>query len=345
MAGPLDVFSKLGPAAVKLVAKSTARPAQEQAIDPLAQLIAARMAGQIEAIPRVGGLESLRGVNLPAAYAGDQRSLQAAQRAINKAETGLESPGRRKILKQGAAAAARQVVPEAVDIALGAAGRGAIKNITTEPVIPDESIQAAISAALNSVMKSKLYRGAGYDYFWDLEDVAPGMANKMEKLLDRLTVPEISKTYGLPEDAVQSYINKVGISPEDLLGNWADSRNSLESFLNSTDKHRFFDYGFDDLGATEDDIAKAVSRGRAGVGSEYETGYEPLYDLYANIQRERNVGPYEKLLGEKGFRDLRLKQGDVFGDPIDHFEQMYDAILDDDRLHEWLEEVYNSQVK
>lgn len=322
-------------------------------VDPLAQLIASRMAGQLEGMKSLPGLSALEKVNLPAAYAGDQRSLQAAQRVINEAETGLQSPGRRKVLKQGAVMAARSAVP---DVVMDAVGGNLVKNMVKDavapavaPAIPDESVQAAIAAALNDVMKNKLYRRAWgemrthpsvSDYGDELvELIGQAGVAKLDKLLGNLTTPAIAKKYGLPEEAVQAYVDKTGISPENLLDEWANSRSSLDAFWDSTDKHRFFDYGFDEMRATDDEIKEAVKR---GIGTDDE--YGPLYDLHAKGHRDHNVGFYEKLLGEKGFRDLRMKQGDVFGDPLDHFEQMYDAISDNDRLCKWLDCVVDYTV-
>lgn len=107
-------------------------------VDPLAQAIAARMIGQLNAIPEATGLGALSKLNLPAAYAGDQRSLQAVQRGISEAETGLASPGRRKMLKQGAAMAARSAVPDTLTDVVGS---GVLKKALTDATSPTEYME------------------------------------------------------------------------------------------------------------------------------------------------------------------------------------------------------------
>lgn len=99
------------------------------------------MTGQLQS---AGQLLGLSNVNLPAAYAGDQRSLGALTRVLNAKETGLESPGRRKFMKQTAAAAARQAVPDSVANLVGTTAlKKAVSDAVMNPV--DGSLEEALS--------------------------------------------------------------------------------------------------------------------------------------------------------------------------------------------------------
>jgi hypothetical protein len=111
--------------------------------DPLATAIAARMAGQLQG---AGELLGLRGANLPAAYAGDQRSMGALTRILNEQETGLASPGRRKFVKQGAAMTARAAVPDAVGDVVGTT---ALKKAVKDAVVPED--YASLSDAVKAI--------------------------------------------------------------------------------------------------------------------------------------------------------------------------------------------------
>ena len=264
------------------------------------------------------------------------------------AETGLESPGRRQILKQGAAAAARAAVPDAIGNLVGTTAlKQAVKDAVTSPAIPDESIQAAIAAAMSRVMKNKKFMQAwndnpdalqdiiwSMDNYGDLPPSTPFKPGSIDAIVGSLSPSALATKYNLPKEAVNEYFKKAGNHPRRCVGNWVNSRLNLESFWDSTDKHRFRDWGFDEFptGTTEEALNEAK---RAAKETE---DFEPLYNLYLDGHRKQNVGSYESLLGEKEFRDLRLKHGDVYGDPVDHYEQMQDSIYDNDRLHEFITE-------
>ena len=165
----------------------------KQVIDPLAQWVATRMTGQLEQAGKLSGLGHL---NIPAAYAGDQRSLQAVQRAIRAKETGLESPGRRKILKQGAATAARSMVPDALVEGLGTnILKNSLQDAIVQPVIPKESIQAAIAAKFRQLVESQAaYNVGDMDSTELLTAVQNGLTFKQAKKDFPGLVEEIGKS-------------------------------------------------------------------------------------------------------------------------------------------------------
>lgn len=78
--------------------------------DPMAQAVAIRMQALLDKGAELENLPT-KGLNLPAAYAGDQRSQQALQRRLSEQATGLQDPSRRKFMKQTAATAAKQALP------------------------------------------------------------------------------------------------------------------------------------------------------------------------------------------------------------------------------------------
>jgi hypothetical protein len=223
MAG-LDVLGKR-----QSVSRAAARAKLVQEADPLAQAVAARMIEQLNAIPEIGGLSALKGINLPAAYAGDQRSMKAAQRAISEAETGLQSPGRRKLLKQAAATAARSAVPDTLADGLGAKALQGLAKQTAEVAIPDASIQAAVWAAVQrellkaagpSARKAKQVNQADFEELMrtryqakldeqDLIDNAEDYFNPRGWLQSRVYPDTVDRLAGFPEGTTARYFEKL----------------------------------------------------------------------------------------------------------------------------------------
>lgn len=289
------------------------------AVDPLAEAIARRMTAQLEAIPQVGGLEALKGVNLPAAYAGDQRSLKAAQRAINKAETGLESPGRRKMLKQTAATAARQMVPGPVDVALGAIARNAAKEAMTSPVIPDESVQAAIAAAVRDTIQKRMPE-LHNKYYEEGADIVG--------LVPELSPAAIAKKFSLPESSVAGYISKSGVTPAGYVERMVHSGHdtALEDFWNYPiyDKLEYFNipkYGLDPA-LSDDDLVEA----------------------FIKAAKEDEVSPYARLFGDKYFKEIDMMPHEGYAGHSGIASSKLDAILESDEdLATILREIISEQ--
>jgi hypothetical protein len=261
--------------------------------DPLAQAIAARMAGQLNALSESGGLSALRGLNLPAAYAGDQRSLKAVQRAINEAETGLQSPGRRKLLKQAIATAARQAVPDVVDTALGAVGRAALKSSAP---IPDESIQAAIWAAIqDQLLKASgpTARKAGkvnpadfeelmrtrYAHLEDPDAVAENAEdyfNPRGWLEARVYEADVDRLAGFPEGTTLQYLEKTypGYAErassgfrQDLIDDLAEEHQNLQFLAEETPKELWRsvespEEALADYSVTREDLQQALQEAK-----------------------------------------------------------------------------------
>ena len=169
----MGLYDKLATGALR-AASAASKPAARAAVqeaDPLATLIASRMAGQLQG---AGELLGLKNVNLPAAYAGDQRSLGALTRVQNEQETGLASPGRRKFMKQSAATAARSAIPDAV---MDAAGAGLLRKAATDAVA--ETVAPAASAnplmGLSLPTKWKLPPSEYMEEGWSRGTLHPGL--------------------------------------------------------------------------------------------------------------------------------------------------------------------------
>lgn len=148
------------PPIIKPVVKLARGALREVADDPLATAIAARMTGQLEAMSPLMGLKA--SMNLPAAYAGDKRSLAPIQKQLRELENiaaGLPpSPSRRKFTQQAAGMAARQALPDF-------AGANLVKKVLTEAVAPEKThprVQEMLSKLRGSTDPSS---GGGVPYF------------------------------------------------------------------------------------------------------------------------------------------------------------------------------------
>lgn len=301
----------------------------KDAVSPLAQLIATRMAGQLEAVPHVlPDMGPLSKINLPAAYAGDQRSLQAAQRGINEAETGLASPGRRKILKQGAGTAARSLIPDSVVNTLATQAGKALM----EPVaIPDEAIQAAITAQMRKALKSKATQAFVDDGGWldDAETVIPDMMANPEgygmtarqvaqfaKHHGDLHPSSIAQAFGLPEDAVNSYLEKVGQHPQQTFADWLSEPGSHEAFMDEPAKHWAHDYKLGEIPVHPHPEVEAAFREKLKKGMDMPDGPYSTMDNHAKFMDdllghyyeghlENMTKSYQDLLGPSNYHKLR----------------------------------------
>lgn len=143
---------KLPKGALEALNHSLMTPATGEAVSPLSALLATRLSAQLEALQQ-GPLSGLQGVNLPAAYAGDQRSLRAAQRRLSEEEQGIASPSRRKFIKQAAAGAARSVLPDSLATGMTTA----LEEATKSGIIRD-AVSAPVGTWLEQVLGKELLR-------------------------------------------------------------------------------------------------------------------------------------------------------------------------------------------
>lgn len=357
-------FTKLGRGA--LSAMRAAKPVAE--IDPLAAAVAARMSGQLEAMSPLMGL---RGVNLPAAYAGDQRSMQAVTRQLNAIDNGgLQSPGRRKILKQGAATAARSMVP---DSAANALGTTALKKAISDAVMPQEIPDASVQAAIAMQMDKFLGRHAAV--LGDLGETGMGVdmlrmdlgstptlgkikgfikenglgdvvnAKQLKALLDDATTylsPEaVAASSQLPVGSIHQLIRKAQMSPEDLISNWGTERSILSNIKESSKRDQFTDYGFDEIPRSLQDnkeFSAALSRANEKLqadpgGSSYSEEYGKVYEMLYDAHSHNFLSPYRDLLGGH-FGRLEDTHGGILGKPSDMAHEYVGTGLDNDYMYD-----------
>lgn len=293
-----------------------------QATDPLAAAVAARMVGQLQGVAQLPGLSALSKVNIPAAYAGDQRSLQAVQRGISEAETGLPSPGRRKFMKQAAATAARSAVPESVANVLGTTALKKAVGDALSPEIPVESVQAAIASIIDKHLgDKKLLRKLRA---WEDGPQTPvGQASIYGMLRESISPKAIAEYSGLPEEAIQKHIDDAGITPVDAFDAWINGSDELDAYMATPSRKWLRDY-FDDPGNIDHpDLV-------AGWDKIRETGDEwDVINPWVDVLREQRLGPLEKLLGGK-LEELSARHADRFTSPEAVFNAQIDAILDPD---------------
>lgn len=294
-----------GGGALKQLAKAAkrAKPVAEAA-DPLATAVAARMTAELEAASPLMGLK--RSKQLPAAYAGDTGALQQVQRQLNEAETGLQSPGRRKFVKQAASLAARQAVPDALANVVGSGVmKQALKEATSAPAIPDESIQAAIWASLRPLLSTKRKAKGAFnvDTLGKMhfnEGIVPGTI---------VTPQKIAESSGLPVEAIESFLKRNGLSIEDSIGDALATKHRLrmlEKGLEENGVASIHDMGeFQDIDTeriskiASDVAAKLHLKGkslRAGQFREFSNAILPeIESQWRNINRSPGI---DKLLGK-----------------------------------------------
>lgn len=301
-------------------------------VSPLAQAVAARMIGQLNAVGDIGGLSALKNLNVPAAYAGDQRSLKSVQRAINEAETGIASPGRRNFMKQAAATAARQAVPEAVDTALGVVAQRATPNVVEGVAIPDESIQAAILQSLlgklgTGTKARNLMQSIGSEY---LENGA------LSKPL--LSAQDISSAHSLPLESVEAFLKKNGVeSLDDIVGDSLSFKGRMAHYENGADP---IDAGIDVDPEFIDDIVgeayKELFKRKRAIT------YDQAADLAAIVNDRLLEGYRSRYIGDNIKRVFGEEGAAKFLDQTGLKQQTEDAFWDyigspSEHVLEWLE--------
>lgn len=316
-------------------------------VDPIAQAVAARMTGQLQG---AGELLGLKNINLPAAYAGDQRSLGALTRALNEQETGLASPGRRKMLKQGAAMAARSAVPDIVANTLGTTAlKKAVQDAVLPQEIPLESLQAAVAQAFEAALKARVPRGLEH---LRLTDMPSWVANDkphrtVEEMLAlpnaelRNLIPElysvktpdkelrawldvyqqlspesIAAKTGLPVEALREHLGKGSL--QELLDDWRSGQEILENFYESSGRSQFRDFGFDAFpeSTTPEELDSAIR-------AIHEDGdYDPLYALY---DLHHTKAPYDERLFGSNLDRLEKVPGNHISPRMSQQEKLNNA--------------------
>lgn len=322
------------------------------------------MAGQLQGVSQLPGLGSLSRLNIPAAYAGDQRSLQAVQRGINEAETGLQSPGRRKLLKQGAATALRSAIPDTMVEGLGANVLKKVAGDVLTPEIPIESVQAAISQALDKVLSHKGWAGLIQDgvypselmsHFKDgvtkeallnaMDDesitLTPKRAQSLIDAYYQLTPEAIAKNSGLPVEAIQKHFSTSNFpDAESLLDGITGEQSMHDAFMDSTDKHQFHDSGYDEFAShiPEEELKKAAEEERAiDVESPEYDGHSPLAALHYSSHITAAGKPYRDMLGDTGYANM-IKRVGVDPEALATWRLDY-LHENNERLHDWFTEL------
>jgi hypothetical protein len=288
---------------------------------PLSQLIAARMIGQLNAVPEIGGLSALRSVNLPAAYAGDQRSLKAAQRVINEAETGLQSPGRRKMLKQGAAMTARAALPDALKTEVYAMA----PRVPADAAIPDEVVQDAIWSQIAPIFAGKGGRRLLSDWGRSLLFASDDIGDVVVP-----STKDIASKTGLPVEAIDDFLKRQDLTINKAISDIATTKAKLSMYEDGA--------SLDELGhaidsSTIDEVVSSVidAARKAGIKKNRfnELEFENLFlgpasdDLELKFTRSF-LGQPEKVFGQRNVDDF-LDAHNISDDLVDMFNDHSEA--------------------
>lgn len=284
-------------------------------LDAMSELIAnavgVREAGKLKSI--AGQMDLSPKVNFPAAWAGDQRSLQSAQRNISEKETGLQSPGRRKILKQAAATAARSALP---DLGTSALMNTVLKESLTPSsvIIPPESIQAAYASVFgdilehprvlealregeNPVMIAQHGGGAYEDDF----------VSELRDILGSVQTSEMAKKFGLPEESITSYLESNKLDPQKALDNWINSGSKSErAYEGEVPFYADAEDGEMDWSALFDGKSEEWWNNLKSLEDDDEVA-DGVWDEIPYMIDSYFQDPYKKLMGEDNFNKLSSK--------------------------------------
>ena len=309
--------------------------------DPLAQAVALRMQALLE---KGAELEQLpaQGLNLPAAYAGDQRSQKALQRRLNEQPTGLAGPSRRKFIKDTTSLAARQLMPELPGGAISAASKLAQLSAGD---IPDDMFQSAIMTALKrSVANTRKAHGRNVfnspELLADLDEVLHGGkpqhltelddSAKIDSIVSLLKEADNVAGSLVPPEALSAFLAKhnYGSVPE-VITDMLDTRLSLLDavvYLYGDASNNLF--AIDDIleelrGVGPEALLKQASeQGYIGdSGPSYETMAEFIYDKITNDVDKQVFG--NRLLGaigSKGIEKAPLGLHNLFLDASGQFQ-------------------------
>lgn len=332
--------------------------------DPLAQAVAIRMQALLDKGAELENLPA-KGLNLSAAYAGDQRSQQALQRRLSEQQTGLQDPSRRKFMKQTAATAAKQALP-------GLPGVGTVIKaaqlldkaapVTTE--VTDEVIQAAIAKSMSMLNKGALaklgeisgeggvledlieamrhnVRGTPLDedtakfLLDDLDDfdITPEEQADILEALDFFEPKTIAAHHGLPEEAITNFLmrNQLESPANELVRMLDDAAFFNDSFYDFGYKDQFRDTVFSDPfeDSFDDEIIKALKAGEWSKDG-FDSPADYVHDCLVNKQCEKAYGRYEKLLG----KDFHTQEGAPM-DVKSAFEEAQGTMLDNNDLYNY----------
>lgn len=331
-------------------------------LQEIAKRAALKTASMAREIPTVA--ETTKGALVPVKGGLQQAApvIEATKKAMPVVEEVLKNPGRRKVLKQAAATAARASVPDVIAKPLMTLATKTVVKDIVKPEIPVESIQAAVSAAMHNLLGDTKF----IDDAWMLPDLMVAHTNKGNQFkeaaelvdlaesyeipiddlrsayakLDSLTPKAIAEMSGLPEDVIAKHIADSGLDPAQALDEIINGNQYLEAYADNTAKHKFRDYGFDSL---PDNYDKAAVNDYARQYME-EAGKhvddmddERIFDLEDRIRQKYNeahiqsyAAPHEQLLGKDNLSSVVGKAGPDAVHPLDFRTQQLDSLLEDD---------------
>lgn len=282
------------------------------------------------------------------AYLGDQRSIPSALRALQEQENlkaGLPpNPGRRKVLKQAASTAIQSQLP----------GGSVVKRLlSTSPdptslaTTPSEVLSSYvpgtpvtiphIQAAISHMLDRVLGHPSVLNQLTETGEFLYNASPEVKALHQSLTTEGISQATGIPARAIHQHFKKSKINAQQLAEEWVNVRNGLEAFQDSTLKHKFFDYGFDDIPySKEDPLAKRVIENLSNADDENLQPIDDFYKLYETLHRRQLLEPYKKLLGPHSEMLMEKHEG-AFGHPEQAIDEMLGDVMDSDYIGDLME--------
>jgi hypothetical protein len=349
-----DFLSQLSP---QKFSKGSAVKKAKGGLDVVSKMIAdavgAREASKLQSI--VGQMDLSPKVNFPAAWAGDQKSLQAAKRSISEKETGLQSPGRRKILKQAAASAARSAIPDAIS---GPLMKMAVEQVMpSSVVIPPESIQAAYASVFEEALGNRAFKelidnGVELDDF--LNDIdywaseagkGPKWIKKLQSVVDSVTPQVISKRFGLPEDQVTKYLESNKLNPYDVLNDWTREDSLAYDMIENGNFPFEGHWGTGSNGPRNDwsplfrnqpdewwEKMGEIQKARENMSDENADLAYSSYDEVQSLVNNHFRGAHQKLMGDEALLRLEARYGGPKGLSDMAMESLSDSDLELDIL-------------
>lgn len=178
-------------------------------------------------IPEVTNVPALISEPVLPALAGEPAAQKKVQRRVSEAETGLESPKRREILKAARDVAGATMVPvptSVKDVLISEVAKPALK------AIPDSAIQAAIAAFLKPKLKPVQLERLGEKRYEALE----ADAEAYDSAVPEVSADEIANFANLPVEDVQNYLTRSKVDIADTLTGLSDQFFNYKAYRDGT---------------------------------------------------------------------------------------------------------------
>lgn len=302
------------------------KPEVYDRLGPIGTMNMIQTMATVAKIPEVTNLPALVDEPLLPALAGEPKAQKRVQRKVSEAETGLESPKRREILK-----AARDIGGSAM-LPVPTSVKGTLVEEVVKPAIkaiPDTAIQAAIASFLKPKLKPvQLERVGEIDLDRDSFDPIPSVeiarhsGIPVEDIEAFLSRNELDLGSALSDVAQQMYDYKgwgEGLYEVPIMMNDMDFRSATPTALDDMMKRYVKEHPDVDLAdLSEDDSDEIIS---AFADFLFERTHGPTLKRFATVVGDKEAQSVQKALRQRfddAFESDQLSLSDVVLDHLDY---------------------------